>query len=116
MRRVSPRRNRRNNSVGDAGKPYRVALLNRHPTDRGCQSPAVFNLCDVLRTESHRAAGVEHQAATQIRVGFEFLNVKAVGSAVGSPIKPPEIVARHVLAILGELDTRPTTWTGMPPR
>ena len=78
--------------------------------------PGVFDLGDALRAELHRPAGVEHQAAAEIGVGLELLDEEPIGPPVSAPVEPPQIVAGHVLAILGELDARPPMRAGMPAR
>ena len=57
-----------------------------------------------------------HQAAAQVGVGLELLDEEPVRAPVGPPIEPPQIVAGHVLAILGELDARAAVRAGMPAR
>ena len=52
----------------------------------------------------------------QVRVGFEFLHIKPIRPAEDPPIEPPQVVARHIFAILGEFDARAAMRTRMPAR
>src|SRR6185295_14606037 len=61
----------------------------------------------------HRAADVEQHVTVEVRFFFVFLDVVAVGSRVHLPVHRGEIVARHVLAILGELHAESLERTSM---
>ena len=113
---IAPRRDVADDPAGDAGQPDRVTLLERQVPERPGDPPGVLDLGHARRAEAHRAAGVEHQAAAQVGVGLELLDEEPVRPAVGPPVQPPQVVARHVLAILGELDARAAVRAGMPPR
>src|SRR5581483_5462296 len=39
-----------------------------------------------------------------VRLGFVFLDVVAVGPRPQPPVHPPDVVSRHVAAMLGEVD------------
>ncbi len=103
--------------VGHAREADRVSLLE--PRDRRSR-PAIFlaevDLGRAGRAEVHRAAGVEHQAAAQIRIGLELLGRARSNTPVGPPVEPAEVIPRNIFAILGELDRRPAMQAGMPPR
>src|SRR5262249_17483640 len=63
--------------------------------------------------EPHRSTGIENEAAPEICVRLELLDVEPVGPPIDPPIQPPEIVARDVFAILRELDARAAVRAGM---
>ena len=52
----------------------------------------------------HGAAGIDDEAEAEVGVGFEFLDVKAVGAAPGAPVEAAGVIAGDVLAVLGELE------------
>ena len=90
--------------LGHAGQAHRISLLARQITERAGNPLRVLDLGRSPRAEAHRTAGVDDQAAAQIRIGLELLDVEPIRSAIGSPIEPPQIVARDVFSILSELD------------
>ena len=106
----------RDDPLRHARQADRVALLHGQVAERPGELAGVLDLGDAGRAKTHRAAGVEHEAAAQIGVGLELLDVEPIRPAVGPPVEPPQIVARDVLAILGELDARAAMRAGMPPR
>jgi len=58
----------------------------------------------VLRLVAHRLAGIDKQVAGEVRFFFVLLEVVAVGLADDLPVDVAQVVARDVLAVLGELD------------
>jgi hypothetical protein len=67
---------------------------------------AVLELRDPPAREIHRARNVENHREVGVGVGLILLQVVAVGSRVQLPVHPPDVVARHVAAVLGEIDRR----------
>ena len=116
VRGIPPRRDVAHDPVGHAGQPDRVALLERQVPDGPGDPPGVLDLGHARRAEVHRAAGIQHQAAAQVGIGLELLDEEPVRAAVGPPVQPPQIVARDILAIFGELDARAAVRAGMPAR
>jgi RNA polymerase sigma factor (sigma-70 family) len=73
-------------------------------------------LVNTGRTEIHRAARVDHQTTSQVRIGLELFDIEAIGSSIRAPIEPPQIVAGDILSILGKFDARPAMRARMTPR
>src|SRR5262249_17252177 len=55
----------------------------------------------------HRFAGIDHQRRLEVGLGFVLLHVVAIGLGPDLPVEVANIVARRVLAVLGELDALP---------
>ena len=106
MGRTTARRDLSDNAIGDTGEADGVALLDGEIGESGGNAFGEIDLLDVAGAEGHRAAGVDHEAEAEGCVGFRVLDVVTVGAAEGAPIEAAEVVARDVLAILGELDAR----------
>ena len=67
---------------------------------------AVFQLRNTAAGELHRPRDVEQDRQVRVRVGFVLLHVKAIGACVQAPVDATDVVARHVAAVLGEVDRR----------
>ena len=101
------RRNVLNNLFGNARQPDRVPLLGSQVRHRSCDLPRVFDLRGMpFGSISHRSTGIDHDAASQIRVGLKLLDVVSIGSPKGTPVETSQVVAGYVLSILSELDAR----------
>jgi len=59
--------------------------------------------------EIHRAAGIHEEAETEVRVGFELLDIEAVAAAPGAPVEAAGIVARDIFPVLSEFQAEPRT-------
>ena len=116
VRGIAPRRDVADQPVGDARQPDGVPLLDRQVAEGAGDPPGVLDLGTSRRAEVHRAAGVEHEAAAEVRIGLELLDEEPVGPPEGPPVEPPEVVAGDILAVLGELDARPPVRAGVPAR
>ena len=106
---------RQDAAYSDGRHPDGIALLERHVRDGTSDAPRIFDLGDAGGAEVHRTAGIEHEAAAEVGVGLEFLDVEAIGAPEGAPVEPPQIVAGNILSVLGEFDARPAMRTGMAP-
>ncbi len=104
MRRIAARRQLRDNALGDRVQSDGVSLLDREVAEGRAKLQGVFEFGDAFRAKAHRAARVDDEAATQVCVRLELLHIEPIAAAVRSPVEPPQVVARHVLAVLGELD------------
>src|SRR4051812_29411193 len=100
----------------DAGQADRVALLASQVAKRRNEPAGIIELRDAPRAEIHRAARIQDETAAEIGIGLEFLDVKAIGAAIGPPIKPPQVIAGDVFAIFGEFDARTSVRAGMAAR
>ena len=56
----------------------------------------------IAGTESHRCRDVEQQVRAQVRLLLEVLDRVAVAAREGAPVEQAQVVARTVLAVLGE--------------
>src|SRR5262245_3248040 len=116
VRGISLRRDLLHDRFCHTRQANRVALLARQIAERRHKPPAVFELRDAARAKIHRAAGIKNEAAAEIGVGLEFLDIEAVGAAIRPPVEPPQVVAGNIFAIFGEFDTGAAVRTGMPAR
>jgi hypothetical protein len=64
----------------------------------------VIRLIGGFRRPIHRAAGVNEQVNGQIFFLHKELEEEALQPGVGVPIYQPEIVAGHIVTIIGKLD------------
>src|SRR5437899_121084 len=113
---VSRRRQAADDSVRHAGNAHRVALLHRQVSERSRELPCILDLGQAARAETHRAAGIEDEAAAQVGVGLELLDIEAVRPAIDAPVEPAEVIARDILSVLSELDARTAMRARMPAR
>ena len=72
--------------------------------ERRSERARVVGLRVAARTERHRAAAIHEQAAAQIRLVLEFLDVIPTGLAECAPVNVPNLVARIILSMLDKLD------------
>ena len=108
---------RLHDAVGHAGDAHRVALLGGEVAQPRTDPPGVVDLRQpALGGEVHRPRRVEHEAQPEVRVGLVLLDVEPVGPAEGPPVEPPQVVAGHVLAVLGELHARAAVRARVPAR
>ena len=78
---IARRRQIADDAIGHARNADGIALLHGQIPERSRKFPRRFDLGDRPRAEPHRAARIENKAAAQIRVGFEFLDVKSIRPA-----------------------------------
>src|SRR5262249_60294516 len=62
----------------------------------------------------HRLAGIDQEPRDEVRFLLVLLQVEAVGAAVDFPVDVLDVVARGVLAVLGELDGEPVPRAAVP--
>ena len=65
--------------------------------------------------EAHRPRDVEDHREVRVRVGLVLLQVVPVGARVQLPVDAADVVARHVAAVLGEVDRRAEVRRAMQP-
>src|SRR5271166_383385 len=95
----------------------RVLLLDDHVGQRRNDELSVLELGYVLaRGVRHRFAGVQKQVQEQVRVLLVLLEVKLVRLGPDLPIHVADVVPRHILAVLGELDGEAVVGAGMHSR
>src|SRR5271157_4275509 len=95
----------------------RVLLLNDHVGQCRDDELSVLELGDVLaRGVRHRFAGVQKQVEEQVRLLLVLLEVKLVGLGPDLPVHVADVVARHIFAVLGELDGEAVVGAGMHAR
>src|SRR5262249_25926743 len=74
--------------------------------ERGRQQLGVVELVGPAFAVEHRTAGVEQDVADEIRLLLVLLDGVTLGAAVALPVDVAQIVARHILAVLDELDRK----------
>ena len=67
---------------------------------------AVLELGHATAAEPHRFRDVQQHREVGVRVGLVLLDVIAIGAGVQTPVHAADVVARHVAAVLGEIDRR----------
>ena len=81
-----------------------VALLRAEVAEAGGEEAAVVELGQLVAAEAHRLRDVEEHREVGVGVGLELLDVEPVGPGPEPPVDAPDVVARHVAAVLGEVD------------
>ena len=81
-----------------------VALLRAEIAEAGGEEAAVVELGQLVAAEAHRLRHVEDHREVGVGVGLELLDVEPIGPRVEPPVDAPDVVARHVPAVLGEVD------------
>src|ERR1044071_391940 len=93
----------------------RVVLAHSEKRQRRCQVLRVLQLGDFAARVSHRSARINQQMYLRVRVTLIFFDVKAVCAREQFPVEVPEVVARHVLAMLCEVCRKPEMRRAMKP-
>jgi hypothetical protein len=74
-------------------------------TKRRTASSGVLELRDVgARGVGHRLARVQEQVGEEVGLLLVLLEIELVGLGPDLPVDVADVVSRHVLAVLGELD------------
>ena len=94
---------------------YRIVLPHSEISQRRCQVLRVLQLGDFPAGVFHRSARVDQQVDLRVGVGLILFDVKAVGSREQFPVEMAEIVAGHVLAMLGEIRRKSQMRRAMKP-
>ena len=81
-----------------------VALVVDQVGQAGGDDARVVELGDAAAAVVHRLRHVEQHREVHVGLGFVFLDVVAVGPRPQPPVHPPDVVAGHVAAMLGEID------------
>jgi len=84
-----------------------VLLLHDEVAEGGRDGGRVVEFRLVFGLVVHRLRSVEQDVRAEVRLLLVLLDVEAVGAAVDLPVEEPEVVARRVLAVLGEFDGEP---------
>src|SRR5208337_3674384 len=117
LRALAPRREALTNLLVERDQANRVLLVDHQVAERSRQADAVLELGQLLAVGvTHRPRQVHHQVAGQVGLGLELLDVEAVGLGVDVPVHIRNVVARGVLAVLGELHREALERAGMQPR
>ena len=99
--------------VVERREPDAVALRAREIGEARREIAAVVELGHAPRLPlrvaaiAHRRRHVEQHDEVRVRVRLELLHVVAVAPRVQAPVDAPDVVARHVRAMLGEVGGRP---------
>ena len=105
------------NAIVERDEPGRVALPVHEERERRGEHRSVFQLAHRCPASiRHRSAHVEQQVTLQVGLFFVLLDVMPIASRVDLPVERGQIVARHVLAVLRELDAEALVRTSMQPR
>ena len=113
---IPPRRQVPDDCVGHAGDADRVSLAAGQEAERARELAGVVDPRDAGGAVAHRAAGIDDEAAPQVGVGLILLDVVAIRAAVDPPVEPTEVIARHILSVLGKLNARPAVRADMTAR
>ena len=93
-----------------------VLLLERHVCQRRRDELGVLELRHVLaRGVGHRLARIQQQVQEKVRLLLVLLEVELVGLGPDLPVDVADVVAGHVLAVLGELDREAVVRAGCIP-
>ena len=97
---------KRQRLVGEQQRADGVLLTQHQVGERRRQRARVFELGQrgARRLEAHRARQVEQQVAAEVRLLGVLLHEVAVALGEHLPVEVLERIARHVRAVLGELD------------
>ncbi len=94
-----------------------VLLVDHQVAQGRGQADAVLELRQLLAVGvAHRPGEVHHEVAGEVGLGLELLDVEPVGLGEDRPVDVGDVVARGVLAVLGELDREPLERAGVQPR
>ena len=95
--------------LSNVTRPARILLMQDEVGQAGGDELGVAELAHRIGRAlvGHRAAGVEHDVAAEVGRDFVLLDVVAVGLGVDPPVDALDVVARHVLAVLGEIEREP---------
>ena len=83
-----------------------VALVVHQVGQARGEDARVVELRDAAAAVVHRLRHVEQHREVHVRLGFVLLDVVAVGARPQPPVHAADVVARHVAAVLGEIDRR----------
>jgi hypothetical protein len=91
---------------GGAVETDGVALLPGEVSESTTEAAGVVETSRSGISVSHRAARVDDEAEPQVGVGFELLDIIAIGSAPGAPVEAASVVAGHIFPVLRKFDRR----------
>ena len=92
--------------VVEAHQAHRVLLSDHQVAEAGGEVAGVLELRQAILVArvGHRAAHVEQDMSLEVRLLLILLDVEAIGAAEHLPVNILDVIAGHVLAVLGELD------------
>ena len=93
-------------SLSKAHEADAIALVVHEVGQARGQDARVVELGDAAAAVVHRLRHVEQHREVHVRLGFVLLDVVAVGPRPQPPVHAADVVARHVAAMLGEVDRR----------
>ena len=85
-------------------EPHAVLLADHEIREAGSEARGVLVFRDAVAPVVHRAAEIEQQCGAEVRLFLVFADVKPVAAAENTPVNVADFIARHVLAMLLELD------------
>src|SRR5688572_10519026 len=86
-------------------QPYAVLLPEHQVRETRRQSHGVLVFGHGPAAVIHGSAEIQQQRRTEVRLLFVLTNVETVRSSEDTPVDVPDLVSRHVLPVLLELDT-----------
>src|SRR5262249_14420724 len=95
------------NSFVERQKSDRVVLANSEICQGRCEVLCILELRHLRAAVVHRGARVDQQMDLRVCVSLIFFYVEAIGASQQLPVEMSEIVARHVLPVLGEVGREP---------
>ena len=93
-----------------------IALLCGEIAERAREFAAVVQPRCARRPVGHRTAAIHNEREPEVRVGFEFLDVKTIRATPRAPVETAGVVAGDVFAVLGKLDGRSADGTAVAAR
>ena len=91
-------------TMRDLGVDLGLLQLEHEVRERRDQTLPVVELAHRLLTEAHRIRRIQQEIAPEIGALLVLLHVVPVALGVELPIHVPQLVTRHVLTMVGELD------------
>ena len=105
MARAGAKRNRLPDRFVERHAADRVLLPQQQIRQRGGGGDGVVALGHRAAAVGHAGRDIDQQAAPQVGVFFVLLDVEPILLGPHFPIDVAQVVARHVLAVLQELDS-----------
>lgn len=103
MARSRTRRHMLDHIFIERDEPDRVVLTDSEKRQRRREVLRVLELRDFAAGVAHRSTGVNEQMYSRVSVALILFYVEPIGASEQLPIEVAQIVAGHVLPMLGEV-------------
>ena len=84
-------------------QPHRIVLTDSKKCQRRSEVLRVLKLCYFAAPIAHRSTRVDEQVYSRVRIALILFYVETVCSSEQFPIQMAQVIAGHVLAMLGEV-------------